>query len=107
MSEKISVMISEEEIKERLTVLGREISEKYRGKEIHMICVLKGGVYFLTELSKHIDKDVPVTLDFMSVSSYGNETKSSGVVKIVKDLDSRLRERMSLWWRISLIPAER
>ena len=55
-----------------------------------MICVLKGGVYFMTALSKRISEDVPVTLDFMSVSSYGDDTKSSGVVKIVKDLDEPL-----------------
>ena len=55
-----------------------------------MICVLKGGVYFMTALSKRISEDVPVTLDFMSVSSYGDDTKSSGIVKIVKDLDEPL-----------------
>ncbi|MBR4993566.1 MAG: hypoxanthine phosphoribosyltransferase, partial [Lachnospiraceae bacterium] len=68
--------------------MGKIISEKYAGKELHLICVLKGGAFFMTELAKRIT--VPVTLDFMSVSSYGSDTKSSGVVKIIKDLDEPL-----------------
>ena len=90
MSEKISIMISEEEIEKRTEELAGIISRDYQGKTIHMICVLKGGVYFMTALSKCISEDVPVTLDFMSVSSYGDDTKSSGVVRIVKDLDEPL-----------------
>ncbi len=90
MKEKISVMIPEEKIEARIRDLGRQISSDYQGKTIHMICVLKGGVYFMTALSKRIAEEVPVTLDFMSVSSYGDDTKSSGVVKIVKDLDQPL-----------------
>ena len=90
MSEKFSVMISAEEVAKRIRELAGEISRDYRGKTIHMICVLKGGVYFMTALSNGISEDVPVTLDFMSVSSYGNDTKSSGVVRIVKDLDEPL-----------------
>ena len=88
MSDKINVMYSEEQVAERIRELGQKISEDYAGREVHLICVLKGGVYFMTELSKRIT--VPVTIDFMSVSSYGSETKSSGVVKIVKDLDAPL-----------------
>lgn len=88
--DKIKVMISEEEIEKRVRELGEEISRDYAGKTVHMICVLKGGVYFMTLLSKNVSIDVPVTLDFMSVSSYGNDTKSSGVVRIVKDLDEPL-----------------
>ena len=87
MSEKISVMISEEEISKRAGELAEQIARDYAGKTIRMICVLKGGYYFMSELSKRIPEDVPVELDFMSVSSYGDDTKSSGVVKIVKDLD--------------------
>ncbi len=83
-------MISAEEVAKRIRELAGEISRDYRGKTIHMICVLKGGVYFMTALSNGISEDVPVTLDFMSVSSYGNDTKSSGVVRIVKDLDEPL-----------------
>lgn len=88
MSEKISVMISEEEVDARIAELGAKISKDYEGKTVHMICVLKGGVFFMCELAKKIT--VPVTMDFMSVSSYGNGTVSSGVVKIVKDLDDTI-----------------
>lgn len=88
--DRFSIMISEEEVNRRIRELGEEISRDYAGKSIHMICVLKGGVYFMTMLSQQIHEDVPVSLDFMSVSSYGNELKSSGVVKIVKDLDEPL-----------------
>ncbi len=90
MAQKISVMITEEQVEKRIRELGEEISRDYAGKTLHMICILKGGVYFMTALSKRISEDVPVTLDFMSVSSYGDDTKSSGVVKIVKDLDQPL-----------------
>lgn len=90
MAQKISVMITEDQVEKRIEELGAEISKDYRGKTIHMICILKGGVYFMTALSKRISEDVPVTLDFMSVSSYGSGTKSSGVVKIIKDLDEPL-----------------
>ena len=83
-------MIPESEIEKRTREIGEEISRDYAGKTVHMICVLKGGVYFMTALSKRISEDIPVTLDFMSVSSYGDDTKSSGVVKIVKDLDEPL-----------------
>ena len=88
MAERIDVLISKEEVEKRIAELGKIISEEYEGKEIHMICVLKGGVFFMCELAKYIT--VPVTMDFMSVSSYGDETSSSGVVKIVKDLDEPL-----------------
>ena len=88
MSEKIRVLISEEEVNEKVREIGARISADYRGKQVHLICVLKGGVFFACELSKRIT--VPVTLDFMSVSSYGDDTKSSGVVRIVKDLDEPL-----------------
>ena len=91
MKESISIMIPESEIEKRTREIGEAISRDYAGKTVHMICVLKGGVYFMTALSKRISEDVPVTLDFMSVSSYGDDTKSSGVVKIVKDLDEPLK----------------
>ena len=86
--DKISVMIPEEKVNERIRELGEEISRNYEGKELHLVSVLKGGVFFTCELAKRIS--VPVTIDFMSVSSYGNEKSSSGVVKIVKDLDEPL-----------------
>ena len=88
MSEKIRVLLSEEEVDSRIREIAAKISRDYAGKEIHLICVHKGGVFFTCELAKRIT--VPVTLDFMSVSSYGDDTKSSGVVKIVKDLDQPL-----------------
>ena len=88
MSEKIRVLLSEEEVDSRIREIAAKISRDYAGKEIHLICVLKGGVFFTCELAKRIT--VPVTLDIMSVSSYGDDTKSSGVVKIVKDLDQPL-----------------
>ncbi|MBR1860317.1 MAG: hypoxanthine phosphoribosyltransferase [Lachnospiraceae bacterium] len=81
----IEGLISEEEVDKRIKAIGEQISRDYEGKEVHLICVLKGGSFFLCELAKRIT--VPVSLDFMSVSSYGGDTKSSGVVKIVKDLD--------------------
>ena len=91
MSESIRVLLSEEKVEKRIKELGEIISRDYAGKEVHLICVLKGGVFFTCELSKRIT--VPVSLDFMSVSSYGNDTKSSGVVKIIKDLDESIENK--------------
>lgn len=88
MAERIKVMFSEEEVAKKIKELGYKISEDYAGKEIHLICVLKGSVFFVCELAKNIT--IPVTMDFMSVSSYGDGTSSSGVVKIAKDLDEAL-----------------
>lgn len=88
MSETVRVMIPEEEVTKRIADIGRQISEDYAGRQVHMVCVLKGGVFFMCELAKHIT--VPVSMDFMSVSSYGDGTSSSGIVKIVKDLDESL-----------------
>lgn len=91
MAEHIRVLLSEEEVDLRIKAIGDQISRDYAGKQVHLVCVLKGGSFFLCELAKRIS--VPVSLDFMSVSSYGSETKSSGVVKIVKDLDEPLQGR--------------
>lgn len=91
MAETVKVMIPEEQVEERIKKLGEQISKDYAGKQIHLICVLKGGVFFMCELAKRIT--VPVTMDFMSVSSYGAGTKSSGIVKIVKDLDQSIEGR--------------
>lgn len=90
MSERVRVMLSEEEVDKRIKEIGDQISKDYEGKQVHLVCVLKGS-FFMCELAKRID--VPVSLDFMSVSSYGSETKSSGVVKIVKDLDEPLKDK--------------
>lgn len=88
MAEKVRVLIPEEEVNKRIKELGEQISKDYAGKEVHLICVLKGGVFFMCELAKRIT--VPVSMDFMSVSSYGDGTASSGIVKIAKDLDETL-----------------
>lgn len=91
MAERIRILLSEEEVDVRIQAIGEQISRDYAGKSVHLVCVLKGGSFFLCELAKRIT--VPVSLDFMSVSSYGSETKSSGVVKIVKDLDESVRDK--------------
>lgn len=88
MADKIRVLLSEEEVNRRISEIAEQISRDYEGKEIHLICILKGGVFFTCELAKRIT--VPVSLDFMSVSSYGAGTESSGVVRIIKDLDEPL-----------------
>lgn len=81
----LETLISEEEIYQKTKELGSRISKDYAGKEITVICVLKGGVMFMVDLVKQIK--IPLKMDFMVVSSYGDEFKSSGIVKIVKDLD--------------------
>ncbi len=91
MAERVEVMISEQEVEARIQELADQISKDYEGKELHIICILKGSIFFTCELAKRIS--VPVTLDFMQVSSYGSDTKSSGVIKIVKDLDESVLER--------------
>lgn len=88
MSEKIKVLLSEEEVDARIKQIAAQISRDYAGREIHLICVLKGGVFFTCELAKRLT--APVSMDFMSVSSYGAGTVSSGVVRIIKDLDEPL-----------------
>lgn len=85
MSERVRVLLTEEEVDKKIAEIAAQISEEYNGEAVHLICVLKGGVFFTCELAKRMT--VPVSMDFMSVSSYGADTKSSGVVKIVKDLD--------------------
>lgn len=89
MAERISVLLSEEEVDAKIQEIGDRISKDYAGRQVHLVCVLKGGSFFMCELAKRIT--VPVSLDFMSVSSYGSDTKSSGVVKIVKDLDDPIK----------------
>lgn len=85
MAERIEVLLSEEKIKARIRELGEQISKDYAGKNIHLIGILKGGSFFMCELAKRIT--IPVSIDFMSVSSYGSGTTSSGTIKIKKDLD--------------------
>lgn len=91
MAEHVKVLLSEQEVDDRIQAIGEQISKDYAGKQVHLVCVLKGGSFFMCELAKRIT--VPVSLDFMSVSSYGSSTKSSGVVKIVKDLDEPLKDK--------------
>ena len=88
MAERVEVLLSEEEVNARIRQIGEQISRDYEGKELHLVCILKGASFFTCELAKRIT--VPVSLDFMSVSSYGASSESSGVVKIVKDLDEPL-----------------
>ena len=82
---KLETLIAEQDLQRRIEELGAQISKDYEGKEIIMLCVLKGGVMFMTDLSKRVT--VPMKMEFMAVSSYGDEYKSSGIVKIIKDLD--------------------
>ncbi len=91
MAEKIRVLLTEETVDARIREIGEQISRDYAGRQVHLVCVLKGGSFFMCELAKRIT--VPVSMDFMSVSSYGSATKSSGVVRIVKDLDEPLKDR--------------
>ena len=88
MAERIRVLLSEEEVDKRIREIAGKINRDYAGRAVHLICILKGGVFFTCELAKRLM--VPVSLDFMSVSSYGSGTESSGVVRIVKDLDQPL-----------------
>lgn len=91
MAERIRVMLSEKEVDARIQAIGDQISRDYEGKQIHLICVLKGGSFFMCELAKRIS--VPVSLDFMCVSSYGSGTESSGKITIIKDLDESIKDR--------------
>ena len=88
MADKISVLIPEEEVLKRIRELGARISEDAHGEPVHLICILKGSIFFTCALAQAIT--VPVTFDFMSVSSYGDGTKSSGIVRISKDTDETL-----------------
>ena len=84
MAETVRVLVEEEEVDKRIRDLGEQISKDYAGKQVHLVCVLKGGSFFLCELAKRIT--VPVSMDFMAVSSYAG-TQSTCKVKIIKDLD--------------------
>lgn len=88
MKEKVDILISEDEIHNRILEIADRINKDYEGEELTLICVLKGGVMFMCDLARKLN--LSVRLDFMSVSSYGSETKSSGVVKIIKDLDDSI-----------------
>ena len=85
------VLVTDEQIKERTAQLARQIDEDYRGKDLVLVCVLKGGVLFLADLMRQLT--IPHAIDFMATSSYGSSTESSGVVRILKDLDSPIEGR--------------
>jgi hypoxanthine phosphoribosyltransferase len=89
MTEEVKVLIPEEEVSNRIKELAEQINADYKGRSIHLICILKGSVVFCCDLAKRIT--IPVTFDFMSVSSYAGETVSSGRVKISKDLDDSIQ----------------
>ena len=91
MAESVRVLLTEEQVEERIKKLAEDISRDYEGETVHLVCVLKGAVIFMCDLAKRIT--VPVTMDFMSVSSYGSATKSSGMVRLVKDLDEPLKDK--------------
>lgn len=89
MSEEIKMLIGEEQLISRVKEIAEQINREYDGREIYLLCILKGSVYFTCELSKHIT--VPVKLGFMSVSSYGDRMTSSGAVVIDKDTDLHVK----------------
>ncbi|MBR1914466.1 MAG: hypoxanthine phosphoribosyltransferase [Lachnospiraceae bacterium] len=91
MADNLSTLFKEEEVNKRIAELGAEITKEYAGKELLLICILKGAAPFACELAKRID--LPVQLEFMRCSSYGNETESSGVVKISLDLEQPIRDK--------------
>lgn len=91
MKEQISVLISKDEVEDRIARMAEEIDKAYAGKTVHLVGILKGSVFFLCELAQRLT--IPVTMDFMSVSSYGDKTVSSGVVKLSKDLDENIEGR--------------
>ena len=88
MADKIRVLLTEEEVNKKISEVAAQINKDYEGKEVHLICILKGGVFFTCELAKRITS--PVEIEFMSVSSYGSGTSSSGVVRIVNDLGTSI-----------------
>ncbi|HIY03627.1 MAG TPA: hypoxanthine phosphoribosyltransferase [Candidatus Anaerotignum merdipullorum] len=85
MKERVEVMISSEEISKRLEEIAKQVQEDFHGEQIELVCVLKGGVVTMVELAKKLR--MPVTMNFMDVSSYGDGTESSGHIKILRDLD--------------------
>lgn len=85
------ILISREEMQKKVNELGAQISKDYEGKDLVLVCVLKGGVVFHADLMRAIT--IPVDMDFMAVSSYGTSTQSSGVVRIIKDLDINIANK--------------
>lgn len=88
MTERIRVLIPQDKVESRIQEMADAINREFAGQTVHLVGILKGSVFFVCELAKRLT--IPVTMDFMSVSSYGNDVKSSGVVKISKDLDESI-----------------
>jgi hypoxanthine phosphoribosyltransferase len=84
-------LVAAEDLAKRVRELAEQVSKDYAGKDLLLIGVLKGAVFFLSDLMRHMD--IPVEVDFMAVASYGSATKSSGVVRILKDLDAAIEGR--------------
>lgn len=82
--QNIKVYLTEEQISKRVAEIGAEITERFKGESVYLVCILKGSIFFTTELAKRID--LPMSIDFMTVSSYGAETVSSGVINVKQDL---------------------
>jgi len=91
MAEKVRILLTEEQVDKRIEEVAEEINKDYGGESIHLICILKGGAMFMCELAKRIKGDV--SFDFMDVSSYGSGTVSTGIIKILKDLDEGIEGR--------------
>jgi hypoxanthine phosphoribosyltransferase len=91
MSESGRVLVSSEEIREKVRQMGRRITEDYRGEKLLLVGILRGAVVFLSDLMRHLS--LPCEIDFMEVSSYGTDTSSSGVVRILKDLEEDITGR--------------
>lgn len=85
MDQTIKTYISEEELQKRIAEIGAEITERFKGETVHLVCILKGSIFFTTELAKHIK--CPMIMDFMKVSSYGAGTQTTGVVNVKQDLE--------------------
>ena len=85
------VLLSKEEIQQKIFLLGKQIGKDYQGKDLLVVCILKGAVVFMSDLIRQID--CPLAIDFMAVSSYGDATTSSGAVMILKDLESNVEDR--------------
>lgn len=85
---EISVYLTEEQLNQRIAEIGAQITERFKGESVYLVCILKGSIFFTTELAKRIA--LPMTIDFISASSYGAQTHSSGVVNIKKDLEQSI-----------------
>ena len=86
--QNISVYLTEEQVNKRIAEIGAEITERFKGESVYLICILKGSIFFATELAKRID--LPTVIDFMTVSSYGTQTVSSGVINVKQDLSGSI-----------------